>query len=60
LCHLLSIPSPKATKDARYKEEDFQQNQLVTEIAFITKVHTECDDEQIKYITDSILEFFRM
>jgi dTDP-4-amino-4,6-dideoxygalactose transaminase len=53
------LHSQKAYKDARYKEEDFPvTNQLVTEVLSLP-MHTELDDEQIKYITDSILEFLK-
>lgn len=49
--------SQKAYADARYKEEDFPvTNQLVKEVISLP-MHTELDDEQIKFITDSILEF---
>jgi dTDP-4-amino-4,6-dideoxygalactose transaminase len=59
MCYLLSIPlhSQKAYLDARYKEEDFPvTNQLVKEVISLP-MHTELDDEQIKFITDSVLEF---
>jgi len=47
----------KAYLDARYKEEDFPvTNQLVKEVISLP-MHTELDDEQIKFITDSVLEF---
>ncbi|WP_339837537.1 DegT/DnrJ/EryC1/StrS family aminotransferase, partial [uncultured Flavobacterium sp.] len=47
----------KAYADARYKEEDFPvTNQLCKEVIALP-MHTELDDEQIKFITDSILEF---
>src|SRR6478609_84971 len=47
----------KAYLDARYKEEDFPvTNQLVKEVISLP-MHTELDDEQIKYITDSVLEY---
>jgi UDP-2-acetamido-2-deoxy-ribo-hexuluronate aminotransferase len=49
----------KAYADARYKEEDFTvTNQLVQEVLSLP-MHTELDDEQIQFITDSILEFLR-
>ncbi|WP_072990521.1 DegT/DnrJ/EryC1/StrS family aminotransferase [Flavobacterium segetis] len=55
----IPLHSQKAYKDARYKEEDFPiTNQLVTEVLSLP-MHTELDDEQIKYITDSILEFLK-
>jgi UDP-2-acetamido-2-deoxy-ribo-hexuluronate aminotransferase len=47
----------KAYTDSRYKEEDFPvTNQLVKEVISLP-MHTELDDEQIKFITDSVLEF---
>jgi UDP-2-acetamido-2-deoxy-ribo-hexuluronate aminotransferase len=47
----------KAYTDARYKEEDFPvTNQLVKQVISLP-MHTELDDEQIKFITDSVLEF---
>lgn len=49
----------KAYLDARYKEEDFPiTNQLVKEVISLP-MHTELEDDQIKFITDSILEFFK-
>ncbi|MFQ3174605.1 MAG: UDP-2-acetamido-2-deoxy-ribo-hexuluronate aminotransferase [Flavobacterium sp.] len=47
----------KAYTDSRYKEEDFiVTNQLVKQVISLP-MHTELDDEQIKFITDSVLEF---
>ncbi|SRX54199.1 UDP-2-acetamido-2-deoxy-3-oxo-D-glucuronate aminotransferase [Aequorivita sp. CIP111184] len=47
----------KAYKDERYKEEDFVvTNQLIKEVISLP-MHTELDDEQIKYITDTIINF---
>jgi dTDP-4-amino-4,6-dideoxygalactose transaminase len=47
----------KAYVDSRYKEEDFPvTNQLVKEVLSLP-MHTELDDEQIKFITDSV-KFF--
>ncbi|AOW09225.1 DegT/DnrJ/EryC1/StrS family aminotransferase [Flavobacterium gilvum] len=49
----------KAYLDVRYKEEDFTiTNQLVTEVISLP-MHTELDDEQIKFITDSVLEYLK-
>lgn len=49
----------KAYADSRYKEEDFTvTNQLVTEVLSLP-MHTELDDEQIKFITDSVLEYLK-
>ncbi|MFM2230839.1 MAG: PorR protein involved in biosynthesis of cell surface polysaccharide [Bacteroidota bacterium] len=47
----------KAYLDPRYNEADFPvTNQLVDEVIALP-MHTELDDEQIKYITDAILAF---
>ncbi len=47
----------KAYQDDRYKEADFPvTNQLVQECISLP-MHTELDDEQIAYITDSVKEF---
>jgi UDP-2-acetamido-2-deoxy-ribo-hexuluronate aminotransferase len=55
----IPLHSQKAYKDSRYKEEDFPvTNQLVNEVLSLP-MHTELDDEQIKYITDSILEYLQ-
>ncbi|MDD5150966.1 MAG: DegT/DnrJ/EryC1/StrS family aminotransferase [Flavobacterium sp.] len=50
----------KAYLDSRYKEENFVvTNQLVKEVISLP-MHTELDDEQIKFITDSVLEFLKI
>lgn len=55
----IPLHSQKAYLDARYKEEDFPvTNQLVKEVISLP-MHTELDDEQIKFITDSIVEFLK-
>ncbi|MFS4455942.1 DegT/DnrJ/EryC1/StrS family aminotransferase [Maribacter sp. 2304DJ31-5] len=47
----------KAYLDARYKEEDFPiTNQLVQEVISLP-MHTELDDEQIDYITTTVIDF---
>jgi len=49
----------KAYVDERYNEEDFPiTNQLVKEVLSLP-MHTELDDEQIKFITESVLEFLK-
>lgn len=54
----IPLHSQKAYADTRYKEEDFPvTNQLVQEVISLP-MHTELDDDQIKFITDSVLEFF--
>jgi dTDP-4-amino-4,6-dideoxygalactose transaminase len=55
----IPLHSQKAYKDVRYREEDFPvTNQLVKEVISLP-MHTELDDEQIKFITDSVLEFLK-
>ena len=55
----IPLHSQKAYLDSRYKEEDFPvTNQLVKEVLSLP-MHTELDDEQIKFITDSVLEFLK-
>ncbi|WP_026450246.1 DegT/DnrJ/EryC1/StrS family aminotransferase [Aequorivita capsosiphonis] len=47
----------KAYKDERYNEADFAvTNQLVKEVISLP-MHTELDDEQIDYITKTVIEF---
>jgi len=54
----IPLHSQKAYADSRYKEEDFPvTNQLVQEVISLP-MHTELDDEQIKFITEAVLEFF--
>jgi dTDP-4-amino-4,6-dideoxygalactose transaminase len=53
----IPLHAQKAYVDERYKEEDFPvTNTLVKEVISLP-MHTELDDEQIKFITDSVLEF---
>ena len=53
----IPLHSQKAYADARYNESDFPvTNQLVKEVISLP-MHTELDDEQITFITDSIREF---
>ncbi|KAF2518174.1 DegT/DnrJ/EryC1/StrS family aminotransferase [Flavobacterium salilacus subsp. salilacus] len=53
----IPLHSQKAYADAKYNEEDFVvTNQVVKEVISLP-MHTELDDEQIKFITDTILEF---
>lgn len=53
----IPLHSQKAYLDPRYKEEQFPvTNQLVQEVIALP-MHTELDDEQIKFIADSVLEF---
>ena len=53
----IPLHSQKAYIDSRYKEEDFPiTNQLVKEVLSLP-MHTELDDEQITFITKTILDF---
>jgi dTDP-4-amino-4,6-dideoxygalactose transaminase len=55
----IPLHSQKAYVDSRYKEEDFPvTNQLVKEVISLP-MHTELDNEQIEFITNSVLEFFK-
>lgn len=53
----IPLHSQKAYADERYNEDDFVvTNQLVKEVISLP-MHTELDDEQIEYITSTVLEF---
>ena len=53
----IPLHSQKAYKDNRYHEDDFKvTNQLVKEVISLP-MHTELDDEQIEYITSTIIKF---
>ncbi len=55
----IPLHSQKAYLDVRYNEEDFPvTNQLVKEVLSLP-MHTELEDEQIKFIADSVLEFLK-
>ena len=55
----IPLHSQKAYVDERYNEADFPiTNKLVNEVISLP-MHTELDDEQIKFITDSVLEFLK-
>jgi len=55
----IPLHSQKAYADTRYKEEDFPvTNQLVKEVISLP-MHTELDEEQIQFITESVLEFLK-
>ena len=54
----IPLHSQKAYLDPRYKEEDFPiTNQLVKEVISLP-MHTELDDNQISFITKTVLDFF--
>ncbi len=53
----IPLHSQKAYVDSRYKEENFPvTNQLVKEVISLP-MHTELDDEQIAFITGTIIDF---
>lgn len=53
----IPLHSQKAYRDSRYKEEDFPvTNGLVKQVISLP-MHTELDDEQIEYITRTIIDF---
>ena len=55
----IPLHSQKAYADTRYKEENFPiTNQLVNEVLSLP-MHTELDQDQQKYITDSILDYLK-
>ena len=55
----IPLHSQKAYLDPRYKEADFPvTNQLIKEVISLP-MHTELDDEQIQYITNAVLAFFK-
>jgi len=47
----------KAYQDDRYKEGDFPVTEHLCKTVISLPMHTELDEEQLKYITDSVLEF---
>jgi UDP-2-acetamido-2-deoxy-ribo-hexuluronate aminotransferase len=53
----IPLHSQKAYADARYKEEDFPVTNKLCKEVIALPMHTELEDDQIKYITDSILEY---
>ncbi|AUP78805.1 DegT/DnrJ/EryC1/StrS family aminotransferase [Flavivirga eckloniae] len=53
----IPLHNQKAYQDERYNEDDFKiTNQLVKEVISLP-MHTELDDEQIEYITSTIIKF---
>ena len=47
----------KAYTDPRYKEGDFPVTEKLCACVISLPMHTELEEEQLKYITDSVLEF---
>jgi UDP-2-acetamido-2-deoxy-ribo-hexuluronate aminotransferase len=55
----IPLHSQKAYLDARYKEENFPVTNLLAKQVISLPMHTELDDEQIKFMTDSVLEYLK-
>lgn len=55
----IPLHSQKAYLDPRYKEEDFPVTNQLTKEVIALPMHTELEDDQIKFITDSVLEFLK-
>ena len=59
--HGIYYPIPlhlqKAYTDERYKEEDFKVTNLLVNEVISLPMHTELDDEQIRFISDTIIDF---
>ncbi len=49
----------KAYKDDRYSEGDFPITECLSKSVFSLPMHTEMNDDQLKYITDTVLDFFK-
>ncbi|PCH77500.1 MAG: transcriptional regulator [Flavobacteriaceae bacterium] len=51
------LHSQKAYVDARYKEEDFKVTNELIHTVISLPIHTELDEEQLTFITNTLLEF---
>ena len=49
----------KAYTDPRYKEGDFPVTEYLSNHVFSLPMHTELDDEQLEFITNSVLEYIK-
>jgi len=55
----IPLHKQKAYLDKRYKESDFPvTNQLIKEVISLP-MHTELDDDQISFITDTVIQFLK-
>ncbi len=54
----VALHMQKAYRDERYKEGDFPVTEQLVNTVFSLPMHTELNDEQLVYITQSVLEFF--
>ena len=53
----IPLHKQKAYVDERYNEEEFVVTNLLVQEVISLPMHTELDDEQIAYITDTIIDF---
>ncbi|MFC2100225.1 DegT/DnrJ/EryC1/StrS family aminotransferase [Bacteroidota bacterium] len=53
----VALHMQKAYQDIRYKEGDFPVTEDLSRRVFSLPMHTELDEEQLEYITTSVLEF---
>ena len=53
----LPLHIQKAYNDPRYKKGDFPVTEALCESVISLPMHTEMNEEQLKYITDAVLEF---
>jgi dTDP-4-amino-4,6-dideoxygalactose transaminase len=55
-CYLLPTLHAQAYLDERYKKK-ISSYKSVSQRSIITPMHTELDDQQIQFITDTVLEY---
>ena len=53
----VQLHKQKAYQDDRYNEEDFKVTNELVDTVISLPMHTELDEDQLKYITDSVIEF---
>ena len=55
----VALHSQKAYTDTRYKEEDFKATNELADTVLSLPMHTELDEEQLDFITKTILDFIK-
>ena len=55
----IPLHKQKAYEDSRYQDADFPVTNLLVEEVIALPMHTELDEEQIQYITSTVLEFVK-
>jgi dTDP-4-amino-4,6-dideoxygalactose transaminase len=53
------LHSQKAYQDSRYNEDDFKVTNELIETVISLPMHTEFDEEQLEFITQTVLEFLK-